>query len=168
MVEISSAVTSTMIGMMGVVIGAIISNYFNQKIARESARKDIVFKKKIEYFEKIVDTIEKNTKLWQNSIKDLERQVEKKKVQKIIDNLKLNRKKFEVMTSPLYLDTRQITKIIKIFVNIEKIMFSFLEQLKRYSKENEEENILGLRKSIKELELTGNKIIFELRTNLLI
>jgi len=54
MVDVSSAFITTSIGMMGVVFGAILSNYVNSRVAMKNSRRDIIFKKKLEYFESIV------------------------------------------------------------------------------------------------------------------
>jgi hypothetical protein len=161
MVEISSAFITTIIGMMGVVIGAIISNYFNQKIARQAAKKEIMFKKRVEYFEKIVECVEKNTKMYESAIKKFEKDSGKRSRKNILEKMKKERLKFEIMTSPLYLDTRPISKMIRHFVNIEKRIFLYLET------DNEEDKLRGLKENYKQLRVVGDKIIFELRTNLL-
>ena len=147
--------------MLGVVIGAIISNYFNQRIARQAARKEIMFRKRIEYFEKIVECIEKNTKLYESSIKELAKTAGKSSTGRILQRMKKERKRFDIMTSPLYLDTRPISKMIKHFVNIEKRIFLFFEA------DAGEDKIKGLKENYKQLRKIGDKIIFELRTNLL-
>jgi 5-methylthioribose kinase len=99
MVEISSLVVSSLTGVFGVVIGAVISNYFNQKIARQSARKDVIFKKRIDYFEMILGCIEKNTELYKNAIKHITKYYNKKEIYKQLKILKNERKKFEVKNS---------------------------------------------------------------------
>jgi len=161
MAEIESIFISTMIGMTGVVIGAIISNYVNQKIARDTARKDIIFKKKMVYFENIVECIEKNTKLYKNSIKAAE---EKKNVNKIIKIMKKERKKFEINSSPLYLNISPISRMVREFVSIEKKIFFCFEKMKSKKNENMIEilhvNLIDLNKS-------GTRIIDRLRGYLL-
>lgn len=161
MVEISSALTTTLIGMMGIVIGAIISNYFNQKIARQAARKEIMFRKRIEYFERIVESVEKNTKLYESAIKEFTKNSGKSSKERILKRIKKERLKFDIMTSPLYLDTRPISKMIRNFVNIEKRIFLYFEA------NTDEDKIKGLKENYKQLRIIGDKIIFELRTNLL-
>ena len=157
----SSILITTLIGMLGVVIGAIISNYFNQRIARQAARKEIIFRKRIEYFEKIVECIEKNTKLYESAIKELVKNTSKSSASRILQKMKKERKKFDIMTSPLYLDTRPISKMIRHFVNIEKRIFLYFET------NTEEDKIKGLKENYKQLRRVGDRIIFELRTNLL-
>ena len=94
MVDLSSALITTITGIMGVAVGASISNYVNQKIARQSAKKDIILKKKIEYFEKVVAVIGNNTQMYRKFIKKAEKIKSKKEVTSILGELKNNRKKF--------------------------------------------------------------------------
>lgn len=166
MAEISSAIVSTFTGLVGVIIGATINNYFNHKIARQSAKKDIIFKKEIEYFEKIVETIEKNIELYKKSLKKLEHNSSKKDIGDILKNLKKERRKFEVMTSPLYLDVRPIVSGIRHFVAVEKMIFSYFDKMngKDYPKQ---ELIIRLNLNIIELQKVGNSIIFLLREHLM-
>lgn len=165
MVEISAALTTTMIGMMGVVLGAILSNYVNSKVALNNSRKDILFKKKLEYFENIIQAIEKNTKLYRYSLREIERKSNKKKAASIIKKLKHERKSFDAKTSPLYVDTRLFSDKIRYFVSIEKIIFSSFEEL---TKRDDEwlQPIENLRKNIKILIHSGNELIFQMRKNL--
>jgi hypothetical protein len=164
MVEISSALITTMTGMLGVIVGAVISNYLNQKIARQSAKKDVIFRKRIDYFENIVKCIDKNTQMYYKSIKDLETNPKSENVNKILVSLKKNRKKFEIMTSPLYIDTRPISRMIKKFVGIEKNIFKYF---KNSGKIDNDEIMKGLKDNFRELKLTGTRIITQLRENLL-
>jgi hypothetical protein len=166
MVDLSSAVVSTMTGMTGVVIGAIISNYVNQKIARQAAKKDIVFKKKIEYFEKIVNSIGKNIKLYRNAIRQLETKKNKSEIKKVLKTLKENRQKFEMTTSPLYMDTRVISSEIKKFVEIEKMIFKCMEIMN--SENNFPQDALRKMKlKFKEIQIIGNKLTLILRKKLI-
>jgi len=165
MVEISSLVVSSLTGVFGVVIGAVISNYFNQKIARQSSRKDIIFKKKIEYFENILNCIEKNIELYKNSIKMTEKDLNKKELEKIIANLKSGRKKFDVMTSPLYIDTSHISREILRFVSREKTIFVYFEKL-RDNLIEKEDAARGLNLDLIELKKIGAAIVKILRKKL--
>ena len=164
MVEMSSAVLTTMIGMLGVIVGAVISNYFNQRIVRKSARKDIIFKKKMEYFEKVVNCVEKNTELYSNYTKSIEKNTKNPK--KVLDKVKRERQNFDIMTSPLYLDVKPISNRIKQFVNSEKKAFLYFERLKNSKGEEREEIIRGLKINQKELEIIGERIIQQLRNEL--
>ena len=165
MVDLSSAMLTTFMGMMGVVIGAIISNYVNQKIARQVAKKDIVFKKKIEYFEKIVETISKNTKLYKNSINQLGLIKNKKELNNIYTTLKKDRRKFEVMNSSLYMDTHFLSTEIRKFVAIEKIIFKSFDRI-QYDENSVDELRKNLKLYFKQLETIGSKLIVFLRQDL--
>jgi len=158
MAEASSILTSTIIGMIGVVIGAIISNYFNQKIARESARKDMIFRKKMDYFEGITECIGSNIKLYQNTIKEAERN---NNIRKIISSMKKNRKKFRIMSSPLYINTKIISHLVREFVSIEKRIFFCFEEMKKKRNMLEE-----LKITLHELKAKGNIIASYLKEKL--
>ena len=166
MIDFSSVVVTTLTGMVGVIIGAIVSNYVNQRIAREATKKDIVLRKKIEYFEKIVDTLGHNTQMYRKFIKKAEKTVSKKEAAEILAELKRGRKKFEIMAGPLYMDTRPVSVKIKQFTDIEKNIFSNFEKLSRpeYPKEDV---IHGLKISFADIERAGNNLICGFRANLL-
>jgi len=163
--EFSSVILSTFVGMFGVVIGAIISNYFNQKIARQSAIKDLIFKKRVEYFEKVLDCIEKNIVLYKNSIRALEKNNEEKIPKKILNKMKKERKKFEIMNSPLYMDIRPISEKIKNFVRIEKDIFSYFENLE-IKKNYEKKFATILNSKLLELRKISDEIIYIFRKKL--
>lgn len=165
MVELSSLVVSSLTGVFGVVIGAVISNYLNQKIARQSTRKDLIFKKKIEYFEKILECISKNTELYKNSIKRIEKGYEKKDILDILNHLRSNRKKFEIMNSPLYLDISKISFKIRQFVTREKIIFLYFEKLQDEVL-TKEEAVKNLNIDLLEIRRIGGDIVHILRKHL--
>ena len=165
MVDLSSAVLTTLIGMLGIVVGAIISNYVNQKMAVRTTRRDIIFKKKAEYFEKTVECIEKNAKLYKNSIREAERNSDKQAVNKIIKKLKEERMKFDVMTSRLYIESNFLSNKIKKFTSIEKSIFILFEKLKNENRE--EETMQSLKESLKILGFVGSEIISGMRNNLM-
>jgi hypothetical protein len=150
---------------MGVVIGAIISNYFNQKIARQAAKKDTIFKKKIEYFENIVQTIGKNIEIYNKIIKKIEKENSPKKINEAIKYLKEKRKKFEIMTSPLYLDITPISNEIKKFVSLEKNIFANLEKI---NKDNSKKDLIyAIRLDFIEIRRIGTSIVIILREDLI-
>ncbi len=165
MVDISSALTTTLIGMSGVVLGAILSNYINSRIAMKNSRREIVFRKKLEYFEAIVQCIEKNTKLYLQSLREFEKNPDKKTALKIIKKLKTNRNRFDAKASPIYLDTRLFSINIKRFVNLEKIIFLAFESL---TKPDSDKSLIvkSLKINMKTLVATGNQIIADMRLNL--
>jgi len=163
--ELSSVVLSTFIGMFGVVIGAIISNYFNQKIARQSAIKDLIFKKRVEYFEKLLECAEKNIELYKNSIRELEKNSDKKSINKIISKMKKDRRKFEKMNSQLYLDIKKISAMIKSFVETEKSIFFNLEQFENFP--DKKKKIYELNICLLKLEKITDGLIIILRKKLI-
>jgi len=166
MVDIYPAIVTTLTGVLGVVVGATISNYVNQKIARQSAKKDIILRKKIEYFEKVVDSIGNNIQLYRKFIKKAEKIRTKKEAADILSELKKSRKKFELMAGPLYLDTRPISLRIKQFTDIEKTIFEYFGKISQPN--YQKEDILhALKISLSDLEKVGNSLIFGFRENLL-
>jgi len=163
--ELSSVVLSTFIGMFGVIIGAVISNYFNQKIARQSAIKDLIFKKRVEYFEKLLECAGKNIELYKNSIRALEKNSDKKTLDKIVSKMKKERRKFDKMNSPLYLDIRKISAKIRRFVDIEKSIFFDLERFENFS--DKDKKISDLNLCLVELKKITEELISILRKKLI-
>jgi hypothetical protein len=165
MVDITTAFTTTLIGMMGVVMGAIVSNYFNTRLTLRNSRRDIIFKKKLEYFEGIIKCIENNTKLYLNSLREAEKKLNPETIQKIIKELKEKRRKFDANTSPLYIDTRILSQKIKTFVNIEKKIFYSFEKIIE-PESNKNELVKSIKDDITILTKKGDELIFEMRTML--
>lgn len=163
MVELTSAVTTTLIGMMGVVVGAAISNYVNQRIAAKSARRDLLFKKKVDYFDRIVACIEHNLKLYTIWKRKMETKASLTSIDQALKALKKNRARFDISTSALYLDVSVFSHDIKRFVALEKQIFALFERLK-----NEDLEIIldTLRQTVHALEQTGNVIIKKMRREL--
>lgn len=164
MVELTSAVTTTLIGMLGVVVGAAISNYVNQMIAAKSARRDLLFKKKVEYFDRVVHVIEHNLKLYTMWRRKLESKASRALIEKALKTLKKKRAHFGISTSALYLDVEVFSRDIKQFVAYEKQIFALISELKR----DDYERVMDtLRRSIRNLENAGNSIIYKMRRSLM-
>lgn len=163
MVDLSSAVTTTFIGMFGVAIGAIISNYVNQRIAARSARRELFFKKKVDYFDRTVTCIEKNVKLYTLLKKKLESKVTPLLVANALKTLKKERTKFDPLSSALYFDIQMFSRDIKHFVALEKQLFALFGRL---TPENQEEIFSSLRHILHHLETTGQSIIIKMRNSL--
>ncbi len=163
MVDLSSAVTTTFIGMFGVAIGAIISNYVNQRIAARSARRELLFKKKVEYFDRTVTCIEKNIKLYSLWKKKLEVNATPALVTNALKALKKERAKFDPLSSALYFDIQMFSRDIKHFVALEKQIFSLITKL---TKDNHEETLDALRQSLHRLERVGQSVILKMRNSL--
>ena len=165
MIDVSSALTTTVIGMLGVVLGAILSNYVNSRIAIKNSRREIIFRKKLEYYESVVQSVEKNTKLYIQTIREYEKKPNAKTASKIVKKLKLERNKFDAKTSPIYLDTRIFSKDIKQFVILEKMIFLAFENLSKPDPDIKQ-IMSSLKLTIKSLVKAGNKIICNMRLDL--
>lgn len=163
MIDLTSAATTTLIGMLGVVIGASISNYVNQRLAAKSARRDLLFKKKVDYFDKVVGVIEYNLKLYTIWIRKLGVNASSPQAKKALKELRELRKKFEIATSALYLDVETFSPDIRLYVAIEKQIFATLA---RFSQARAEQNMDSLRKSLHNLNIIGNSIIRKMRLQL--
>lgn len=163
MVELTSALTTTLIGMFGVVIGAIISNYVNQKIASRSARYDLIFRKKIEYFDRMVGAIEHNLKLYTLWRRKLEVKCNSAIVVKALKDLKKNRKHFDISTSALYLDVEVFSPAIKSFVAVEKQVFALFDRLKKDDPESVLDTLRGV---LYRLSLVGRDVVSRMRAQL--
>ena len=89
--DLNASMLAVLVGMLGIFFGTLISPYINHKLTQRYNRKDLFFKKKLEYFEGITECIEKNIKLYRNSINKAEQNNQETK--EIIENIKKERKK---------------------------------------------------------------------------
>jgi hypothetical protein len=129
-----------------------------------NSRKDVLFKKKLEYFEKLAETIEKNIKLYKNSIGAIKAQSSKKEISKVIKDIKEKRKNFAIMASPLYLNVKNFSSIICKFVEIEKAIFQEFEELaEEKDKKAIEKELEKLEQTLNKLKASGNKAIVEMK-----
>jgi len=151
--------------LLGILVGTLISPRIQHKMGVEYNRKGLIFQKKLEYFEDIIKTIEKNKKLYSNLIHKIESE-KKLKVDKIIEELKEGRKKFLVMASPLYFNTRIISEKIIHFVKIEKEIFNKISQLKETDEDAKDEIIEQLKNNLKKLSKKGEEILYEMKKEL--
>lgn len=165
--SISSGALTAVVGLLGVLVGTLIGPYINHKLNLKNTRKDIIFKRKLEYFEKLAESIEKNIRTYRNTIAEAEFSVGKQKLKKIYKKLKQNRKNFLIMASPLYFNIRSLSEKIISFVDIEKRMFRDFEKLTKTSnKQHKEEIILNLKEKLKNLIDFGNKVVWEMKREL--
>lgn len=168
--EVSATVITIIAGLVTLLCGAAAGSYFNMK----SSRKDILFKRKLEYFEKLSQDLEKNVRLHKKEVMSLSQSSKKKEFQNALTELKKNRKNFFIMASPLYFNINPITGRIISFVEIEKEIFASLENLIKSKNKNgkannssEKENaLLELNETIHKLGLAGRAIILEMRAEL--
>ncbi len=167
--ELSTAVSTigtALSGMIGVLIGASLGPLVNHQLTTRYSKRDLIFKRKLDYFEKVLDTIEKNMKLYRESIRKLEASKDSKTVKKIIEEMKKERKNFLVMSSPLYFDVRQISKKIINFVKIEKDIFNRISSLDKINEKEKQILTEQLKRMLSILSRRGNLILFEMRKEL--
>ena len=165
MVSISANVLAPFAGLMGVLLGALIGPYMNHRFNVKYNRRDFLFKKKIEYFEKQVACIEQNIKLYKKEILSLK--PETKNIQERIEEIKKQRIHFSIMSSPLYFNTNRVSKTIVSFVAKEKEIFKAFEDLERERESSRKEKIISyLNKELKDLRALGNKSVSEMKKEL--
>ncbi len=68
MADINTGLLTVIVAMMGIFFGTLISPYLNHRLNLRTNRRDLFFKKKLEYFEKIAEGIENNIRIYRNSI----------------------------------------------------------------------------------------------------
>jgi len=151
--------------LLGILVGTLISPRIQNRIGIEYNRKGLIFQKKLEYFEDIIKTIEKNKKLYSNLIHKIESE-KKINIDKILEDLKKERKKFSVMASPLYFNTKSISEKIVHFVKIEKDIFNKISQLKETGEDEKDETIEQLKNNLKRLSKKGEEILYEIKKEL--
>lgn len=164
MMDITPYLTAVIM-LLGIIVGTIISPRVQHKIGTEYSRKDLLFKKKLEYFEKIMATMEKNRKMYLNAICKIEESETIPQINKIINEIKKERTNFLKMASPLYFDTQRFSEKIIHFVRIEKNIFQKIEKMKE--DDSEKEDILEqLKEDVKKLNIKGNEILYEMKSEL--
>jgi hypothetical protein len=164
--DIPSNLITTISGIVGVLIGASIGPIVNNHLSQRYGKKDLIFKRKLDYFEKILDTIEKNTRLYKQEIKKLEASQDSKEIKKFTERLKKERKNFLIMSSPLYFDVKNISERIIRFVKIEKDIFNRISCLDKINGKEKEVLITQLKRMLIILEKSGNEILFEMKKEL--
>ncbi len=152
--------------LLGILVGTLISPRIQHRMGTEYSRKDLIFKKKLEYFENVIQTIEKNKKMYHNLICKIEESKTDSQIDKCIEELKKDRKKFFVMASQLYFNTKIISGKIVHFVRIEKDIFNKMSQLKEVNKEEKERIIEQLKGNLKSLDKKGAEILYEMKKEL--
>ncbi len=158
------AVLTAVVGMTGVILGTFLGPYLNHRLNLKYNRRDLIFKKKLEYFERVTSSIEENTKLYRKAVGTVIKSKDPK-IDKIIENLKSGRKRFLVMSSPLYFDVKNMSKKITDFVSVENKIFLEFEDLEK-GKRNKSIVLESLDYKIKRLISIGNDIINEMRKEL--
>jgi len=152
--------------LLGILIGTLISPRIQHRMGIKHDRKNLIFQRKLKYFEEIVETIEKNKKMYSNLIFKIENSKTKSQTENIIEELKENRKKFFVMASPLYFNTKSFSEKIIYFVKIEKDIFNEISQFKEANKGTKEEIVENLKDNLKKLNKKGEEILYETKKEL--
>ncbi len=165
MIAINPNILTPFAGLLGVIVGAVISQYFNHKLGSKTSRGDIIFKRKLEYFEGIAEKLESNIKMHKNSVNALKSAKSKKEISSLLLTMKNSRKNFAIMASPLYLNIRELSEKIICFVDTEKEIFGKFEEIKKQNKADKKE-IEILEKKIEILRQCANQILAEMRHGL--
>ena len=152
--------------LLGILVGTLISPKIQHRISREYNRRDLIFQRKLKYFEYILEIIEKNKKLYHDLIFKIENSKTKLQINKIIEELKRERKRFSVMASPLYFNPKNLSEKIVYLVKIEKDIFNEMSRLNGTDKEIKEEVIEHLRDNLKKLNKKGEEILYEMKKEL--
>jgi hypothetical protein len=162
--ELNTAIITITTAILGVSCGAAAGAYFNLR----SSRKDMLFKRKFEYFEKLSQDLERNLRLYKKAILSLSKSSKIKDIQENLNELRATRKSFMAMASPLYFDIAKMKENIISFVDIEKNIFSAFDKLieNHKSTATKARIIYELNESLNRLDEAGEKIILEMRDEL--
>ena len=160
--DINSSLLTIATALIGILCGAAVSSYFSLK----SARKDLIFKRKLEYFEKLSKDIEENLRLHKNIIMSLSESSKIKDVEDNLAKLKQKRKSFLINSCPLYFKTDRMTERIMAFVNAEKEIFGIIEALKNGGKTIKAQTIFDLRAALQKLNKALDDSFLEMRLEL--
>jgi hypothetical protein len=165
-IDIAASLLTTLFGLTGVLVGSLIGPLINHRVAKQYDKKELFFKKKMEYFEKVLVTMEENKRMYNLAIKKIEASQESKKIKEIIQELKNDRKNFFIMSSPLYFDTRNMSDKIVRFVRVEKSIFERISSLEKVNKKVMPAFIEQLKQNFSLLEKRGDEILAEMKREL--
>ena len=166
MASISSGALTAVVGFVGVLVGTLIGPYINHKLSLKNIRKDLIFKRKLEYFEKMAENIEKNLRAYRNAIRGAESSPKKQELKKIQQKLKEERKNFLILASPLYFNINGLSQKIVAFVDGEKEIFKELEKLPEIQDRKKKEAFKLLEDRLKKLTALGNRVVYQMRLEL--
>jgi hypothetical protein len=158
MVELNAAAITAIVGLLGILFGSLLSPYINHQLNLKNTRRDILFKRKLEYFEKLAEKIEQNIRMYRNAINDIENL---KNPKEIIQTLKENRKSYLILASPLYFNINLLSIKITNFVDIEKNIFNEISEYKK-----NQPLIDKLKQDLNKLINARNEIINEMKKEL--
>jgi len=166
MVSVSSGALTAIVGFIGVLVGTLIGPYINHKLSLKSIRKDIIFKRKLEYFEKMAENIEKNIRTYRNALREAENNYKKQQLKRIYERIKEERKNFLIMASPLYFNINGLSQKIISFVEVEKEIFREFEKLPERNNKKQKESFEVLKDKLKNLTILGNEAVFQMKREL--
>lgn len=155
---IDTTVLTVLVGILGIFFGTLISPYINHRLTQKYNRREIFFKKKLEYFERITECLEKNIRLYKSSINKAE---ENSNIKELIEKIKKERKNFLISFSPIYFNAIKLSAHIKNFTKIERKIFIDFSNLSNVK--NKEAVITDLKKQLSTLRESANKIILEIK-----
>lgn len=156
---------TAIVGLLGVLLGALVSPYMNNRLNARYSKVGLMFERKLEYFEKVIETMEKNRKMYTNAVCKIENMKKISQIEKIIDEIKKERKNFQKTASPLYFNTQKISEKIIYFVRIEKNIFILISELKEH-KDKKESIIERLKEDLRKLNKKGNEILVVMKKEL--
>ena len=165
--DITTGSLTAIVGLVGVLLGAFVGPFMNHRLNNQYGRKDLIFKRKLEYFEKIAETIEQNKRIYHHAIGRIDFLKNSKEVNKVIEELKQNRKNFLIMSSPLYFNTRRFSEKIIDFVRIENEIFNRISELKNVNLNKKHSLIEQLNENLERLNRKSQEIIIEMRKELI-
>ena len=160
--DITSGSLTAVVGLVGILLGALIGPFTNHRLGATYSRRDLIFKRKLEYFEKVVETMERNKKMYHNALCKIQNSKNKKETENIILELKQNRNNFFIMASPLYFNTRRFSDEIVSFVDIEKNIFENISKIRS----NNKETIEKIKEDLEGLNRKSKEIIFDMKREL--
>ena len=161
----NTTIVTLIIGFLGIILGTFLSPYLNHRLNIKYERREIFFKKKLEYFEEIAKNLEENIKIYKNVIGKAAEIKNRKELSEILSELKKKRRQFRVMSSPLYFNTNLLGEKILGFINLEKKIFAGLKKMIE-SGTADEKIISYLRIILDKQKKTGSEIINEMKKEL--
>lgn len=139
-----------------------LSPYLNHKLNLKYNRKDIFFKKKLDYFEGIAKNLEENIKMYKRHMGGLQETKTLKEIKKTFEKLKEERKKFYILASPLYFNTKRLADRIQIFIKLEKQIFSDFKGMVE-NKKIRDATIGELQEILDKLRISGSEVMNEMK-----
>ncbi|MBI2043025.1 hypothetical protein HYT25_01410 [Candidatus Pacearchaeota archaeon] len=161
----NTTIVTLIIGFLGIILGTFLSPYLNHRLNAKYERREIFFKKKLEYFEEIAKNLEENIKIYKNIMGGTTEIKNKKEFVKILNELKKRRRKFRIMASPLYFNTNLLAEKVLRFINLEKRIFTGLKKMIE-SGIADEKITSDLKAVLDELKKTGSEVINEMKKEL--